>query len=836
MIPMPNLQSHSQPNAGGRLVTVDGRTLPLRGAALRVECKGGLGRVVLQQRFENVYDEPLHVTYLMPLPADGAVSGYAFVLGDRRITGEVDRKQRARQRFEQALAEGRSAGIVEQERSSLFTQELGNIPPHSEVTAEIIVDQKLQWLAEGAWEWRFPTAIGARYQGAAGRVADASKLEVAVAKDGLPVRLKLALTIGDAIATGGRVSSPDHALHLLTTARGTEVELTDESGARLDRDVVVRWPVARRQPGVSFACGRPSEHRQTSTSAFALLSLVPPEAGAQTAVARDLILLFDTSGSMGGRPLEQSRKVALALLDSLGPSDRLEMIEFSTTARRWQKQAVHADEKQKRAARDWLKRLNAAGGTEMVTGVLEALQPIGAESQRQVVLLTDGYIGFETEVVRAVCDKLPGSSRLHVVGVGSSVNRSLTQPVARAGRGLELVIGIDEDPSAAAARIVKATAQPIVTNLAIEGAALQEQAPSRLPDLYAGMPALCALRIDPAGGELRLRGRTADGEWHSSIRIEPVAAGQGPQAAAALFARERVEDLELERAAGGDATAIDARIETLGLHHQIATRLTTWVAISEAITVDVTAPTRREEIPQELPHGVSAEGLGLRAVAPSPQSTLTGGVAFESVAAAPMAMAPPAPMPSMAAAPGRARGEGGAGAGAGGPPPSVGAPKKGMSVLRRAVDSLKEKIADVMAPSEPSPADAPAKTDVASEVADDQDEASAPVEAKRERETSIGQTRTGSFPSRRLRGKLRVLAGGEAVIEVEIDTEIEWTLPTMTVVKMLDRMLGQAVVLIERSTRDGKLTAGQTARLVLRIDQVPAEVWLPFAIIEVEAA
>ena len=134
MIPMPNLQSHSQPNAGGRLVTVDGRTLPLRGAALRVECKGGLGRVVLQQRFENVYDEPLHVTYLMPLPADGAVSGYAFVLGDRRITGEVDRKQRARQRFEQALAEGRSAGIVEQERSSLFTQELGNIPPHSEVT------------------------------------------------------------------------------------------------------------------------------------------------------------------------------------------------------------------------------------------------------------------------------------------------------------------------------------------------------------------------------------------------------------------------------------------------------------------------------------------------------------------------------------------------------------------------------------------------------------------------------------------------------------------------------------------------------------------------------
>ena len=91
-------------SSGGRLVTADGRTLPLRGATLRADARGGIARVVLEQRFANSYAEPLAVTYLMPLPADGAVSGYAFTIGTERIVGEVDRRAAARERFEEAIA------------------------------------------------------------------------------------------------------------------------------------------------------------------------------------------------------------------------------------------------------------------------------------------------------------------------------------------------------------------------------------------------------------------------------------------------------------------------------------------------------------------------------------------------------------------------------------------------------------------------------------------------------------------------------------------------------------------------------------------------------------
>src|SRR4051794_8654010 len=110
---------------GGCMVTADGRTLPLQGAQLTADAKAGLIRVTLEQRFFNPHTEPLQVTYQMPLPADAVVSGFSFRIGDQRIVGEVDTKQKARERFEEAVLEGRTAALLDQERSSLFTQRVG---------------------------------------------------------------------------------------------------------------------------------------------------------------------------------------------------------------------------------------------------------------------------------------------------------------------------------------------------------------------------------------------------------------------------------------------------------------------------------------------------------------------------------------------------------------------------------------------------------------------------------------------------------------------------------------------------------------------------------------
>jgi Ca-activated chloride channel family protein len=265
----------------------------------------------------------------------------------------------------------------------------------------------------------------------------------------------------------------------------------------------------------------------------------------------------------------------------------------------------------------------------MHTAIVEALQPLRAESQRQVVLVTDGLIGAEQEIIGEVLERLPQGSRVHTVGVGSSVNRSLTGPLARAGRGAEIIVGLGEDPERAARSLRDRTASPAVVDLALQGTALLQVAPRWLPDLFAGSPVLVGLRLDPRGGEVTVTGRTHTGSWQAKVQV-PANPGAAPHPPVpALFAREVVEDLEAVRAVANAAAAaeLDQRIESIALAHQIASRLTSWFAATETATVDPRAPIRRTRVPQELPHGMDAEGLGLRRGRLRLSGTLTMGPA-----------------------------------------------------------------------------------------------------------------------------------------------------------------------------------------------------------------
>lgn len=606
-VAVPEPTTHA--SSGGRLVATDGQELPLRATSLSVDAKAGIARTVLEQRFANVHDVPLTVTYLFPLPHDGAVSGFSFRVGGRRVVGEVDRLEAARERFEEALAEGRSAALLEQERAGVFTQSIGNVPPGGEVVVELTVDQRLGWV-DGDWEWRFPTALAPRYAGEAGDVPDAERILVDVAEGGVAVRLTLSVKVRDAMPEGKSPRSPSHAVQVSRQEGQVQVELADAGGAPLDRDVVLRWPVAAAATSLSVDAFRATGER-LAERAFALLTLVPPAPDTPVAsLPRDLVLLLDTSGSMEGRPLEQARDVARELVQSLSAADTLEMIAFASSPDRWTTEPVSATPRAQKRALRWLDALRASGATEMRSGIVEALRPLRPSAQRQVILVTDGLIGGEDRVIAEVTGRLPPGTRVHCVGIGEAVNRSLTSPVARAGRGIEVVVGLDESPVEATAALLARTARPLVTDLVVEGSALSGAPPARLADVFGAAPVLVPLEVRTQGGEITIRGVTPSGPFVQSVAVEQPEGGSS--AVAALFAREAVESLEMGIAAGGNREELDAAIEKLGLDFQIATRLTAWVADSEVPTVDPREPFRRERMPQALPHGMSVEGIGLR--------------------------------------------------------------------------------------------------------------------------------------------------------------------------------------------------------------------------------
>lgn len=769
----------SYESSGGRLVSTDGKTLPLLGAHLRAEARGGLARVTLEQTFHNPHPQPLHVTYQLPLPSDAAVSGYAFRLGEERIVGEVDRKAAARERFEQAILDGKTAGLVDQERSSLFTQELGNVPPGAVVVAELTLDQKLAWLPEGAWEWHFPTVVAPRYLGAEGSVADAERITVEVADGKLRAGVSLELSVLDVIAAGQRPESPSHPMRAAPGLEGWTVSLADET-ARLDRDVVVRWMAVTAEPGLTLSVARPKPQAAHATSGYGLLTLTPPSPlGQPTALPRDLIVLLDTSGSMSGEPLDQARRIVSALIHTLTDQDRLEMIEFSSSPRRWKGKPVDGSARHRKDALSWLAGLRASGGTEMRTGILEALAPLRDEAQRQVILITDGLIGGESEVLSAILQKLPRASRVHTVGIGSAVNRSLTQPAARAGRGVELLVGLGEDVERAAGRLVARTCAPLITELSVTGSAVEAFAPQRIPDVFAGAPALIPLRLRAEGGELLVRGRTATGEYRQRLEVQPIRPATGSRAVCSLFAREAVEDLELSLAGGEAHRIVDPQIEQLGLSFQISTRLTSWVAVSPQQTVDPTSPTRHQQMPQELPHGMSVEGLGLRrpahAIAPPP---------------------PPGMVFAMASA---------------GAPPSAPAPRAAPEKKRKGGPEL-SRLKEVSRPSRAAVKDEQdrgAQNRFESEEAPEADQAEAfegGEEAKLVRAEPVAST---------LRGRILRRADGELIVEVEIPAAMTWPQATVLRLELDDGSVLEVTVDATRSTRSGPLEAGMLARVAL---------------------
>jgi len=603
--------------SGAEVVTADGRSLPLLGAKLRGDARGGIARLVLEQTFENRYDQPLHVTYRMPLPADGAVSAYAFEIDGRVIRGRVDKKQEAREQFERAVAEGKTAALLEQNRDDIFTQEIGNLPPNEKLIARITVDQRLAWLPEGEWELRFPTVIGPRFISATDATEqDARDTAIAVAADGIDPRIQIAVSIGDRLIADRRPSSPSHGIR-----KDADGVLELDTAANLDRDIVIRWPVATREVGLALDVARPAKGRDEH--AYGLLTIVPPARSAgPVSLPRDLIVLLDTSGSMSGRPLDTAKRVVAMLIESLGEHDRLELIEFSNEPRRYKREPVPGTAAEKRAAIAWVKKLSATSSTEMGSAVREALSALRQGAQRQVVLITDGYVGGEQQIVKQLHDRLPKSCRLHVLGIGSAVNRSLATALARAGRGAEVLVGVDEDIERGCKRLLDRTAAPILTEVEISGSALVACAPEHVPDVFEGAPVVAALALSPEGGELVVRGELAHGEartghpfriaseaWIQKIQVPPRRAGEGNPAIAALYARERVADLET-RWTIGDTAAIDREIETTGVTFQIATRLTSWVAIDEQRRVE--GAERHEVVPQMLPHGTSAASFGLR--------------------------------------------------------------------------------------------------------------------------------------------------------------------------------------------------------------------------------
>jgi Ca-activated chloride channel family protein len=238
-----------------------------------------------------------------------------------------------------------------------------------------------------------------------------------------------------------------------------------------------------------------------------LLLAAPGIAPEQSAVAKDVIVVLDTSGSMEGEKIEQAKTALTYVLQHLNSEDRFNIVEFSTGVR------IYANDLQPASvapdAVSWVSRLEATGGTDINRALLEAMAMAKPERPTYVLFLTDG-LPTEGEVdipaiLNNVNQSAPDNVRLFAFGVGDDVDTVLLDSLVQDHHGSSAYVRPGERLDEAVSAFYGRVSTPVLTDvtLKVDGVTVDEVYPQPLPDIFAGTQ-LVVVGKYRAGGPAKL--------------------------------------------------------------------------------------------------------------------------------------------------------------------------------------------------------------------------------------------------------------------------------------------------------------------------------------------
>ena len=586
-------------DAGLGALSTERGNLPLGRIDVRAEITGLASRVHLTQDFVNAFDVPLEATYVFPLPERGAVTRMQMTADGRVVEAKLREREAARLAYDEAITSGRRASIAEEERPDVFTMRVGNILPGERVSIELTLVNPLAY-EDGEATFRFPlvvapryipgraladVAVGAGYADDTDAVPDASRITPPVLLPGFPHPVPLTIEVGIDPA-GLTLSEVRSNLHAVSTDDG---RIRVEPGERANRDFVLRLRYGADDVTDSLVLVPDTDGDEGTYQ----LTVLPPLSSAP-ARPRDLVLVLDRSGSMGGWKLVTARRAAARIIDTLTGGDRFAVLTFDDAIDRpagLPDGLAQASDRNRYRAVEHLARVDARGDTELLAPLRRALTllrgPHNGEARDAVVILvTDGQVGNEDQLLRELHSDMQ-RVRVHTVGIDQAVNAGLLRRLAGVGGGsCELVESedrLDEAMDAIHRRIGAPLAHSL--DLRAEGLATIEDtaSPARIPDLFPGVPLVVSGRYcGSATGSLALHGTSCEGgDWSVTV------AGQRREAPVVTtqWARYHLRDLE-DGYASAPTEDLEKRIIDLSLRFGVLCRFTAYVAIDSRVIAD----------------------------------------------------------------------------------------------------------------------------------------------------------------------------------------------------------------------------------------------------------
>ena len=517
------------------------------------------GRVVryeVTETYTNRGGRVGEADYMLPLPKGAAFEDLALSINGEMVTGETMNADRARGVYEEIVRKLRDPALVEWMGHGLLRARIFPIQPGEE--KRVVV--RFSAIAEREGDALRLDWLGDRRAGDAG---DNTSFTLTYPAD----------------AAFGDAYSPTHSL-VAAREQNRRVARIDDARGPVTLLVPVR---SSTKAAVSLLANAPS-----GEDGFALITLSPPARPAR-ATPRDIVLVIDVSGSMSGRKIEQARAAGRQLLQTLTPSDRFRLIDFSSDVRSFRDGWTPATDANVRAATDYLDALRANGGTNIQGALDEALASDSPDGRLPLVLfLTDGAptVGeTRPDAIVQHAGDLRRQRRIFTFGIGADVNASLLEQLALQGRGTATFVRPEESVERAVGVVADRLTRPVATDVHIhaDGVRLYGLEPEGALDLFAGQDLVVLARYTGTREDatLVIDGTTSDGPVHWTGRVSFPARAPGNAFVARLWAAQRVGYLSAERHRNGGNPELDGELRQLGERYGIPTELTSYLVTEQ---------------------------------------------------------------------------------------------------------------------------------------------------------------------------------------------------------------------------------------------------------------
>jgi Ca-activated chloride channel family protein len=598
----------STATAPAGLYTTTGTPIPLRGVDFQVVIRDMGAQVTVSQHFHNEESNPIEAVYSFPLPESAAICGFEVRLGERVITGRVEEKETAFAQYDEAIREGHGAYLVDQDRPNIFTISVGNLLPQQSVVIRISYVQELEMQADRG-RFVIPTTISPRY-------VPAQQLETAPAAELLHINpprvlgtLPYGLTMRVDMATSSPIlglESPSHPIRFTLQDGRASVELVGEN-IQLDQDFVLNYTL-QKSPEPHILLGK-----DIGSDGFVVMLNFWPQLETQQRQPQEFIFIIDRSGSMGGESIQQARTALLLCLKSLQPGDQFNIYGFGSTYEKLFERSQPYTAETLATATQHVQRLDAnLGGTEIYAALEDALSRVG-NLAANVVLLTDGQVGNEPEVIH-LAQRYRGRVRIFAFGIGRGVSEHLIRGVARATDGAAEFIFPGERIELKVMQQFHRMGVPYAEQVQVDwgGLSVEVVTPRVWPPLfhnqrwtaYARVSQLCATTV-------RLQAVLAGQTYTWELPLDPECVDETP-VVPLLFARSAIRDWE-ELPSQGTGSRQRERKEAsqqrqealvnLGCRYQLMSSATSFVAIEQRPDGDKTAEIKLRRVPIALTRG-----------------------------------------------------------------------------------------------------------------------------------------------------------------------------------------------------------------------------------------